>query len=381
LAKRVSPSNIMERKFLITSIFITLGAIAFLSGYLLMPEGGQEQQAHLTFSSENLDGRTGLLTNRFRNKVEINVPESKAPNTLPLSSREFISFVQPFSDSKKIVAMTIKGEIVEIDMAYLIEKVIPAHQVDIMETVFSPAGNAVIFSFYSTVNDKKWVYHNLKTGGSSEIAGDLKSAAFSPDGIQAVYLINNEDGGELLVAKDGKIIKRALKTRLGATLVTWPLDDFISIVSYDKSGYGDLFTLKKDGGFNKVLSYQYDLNAKWSPTDEKIIFSAKNDMGPTQLFYKDIKNSGAVTILDANTNVSKCVWVDKENVICGITDKTQIRDEFYKINLTDGSKILIATPDINLLVKELSLSRSGDALFVLNDIDDKLYTLELAVRY
>ena len=95
-------------------------------------------------------------------------------------------------------------------------------------------------------------------------------------------------------------------------------------------------------------------------------------------FYKDIKNNSTIAALEVSTNASKCVRVDEESVVCGITDKTQIKDEFYKINLTDGSKTLVATPDINLLVRELSLSRSGDVLFVLNDIDGKLYSLEIS---
>jgi len=362
----------MERKILLTSIFITLGVVAFLSGYLLMP---QINQRPTTNDQRLLTAQGGSFLERF-NTDNIVISDS-TPSILPLSSRRFISFVQPFSDSKKIVAVATNGEIVEIDTANLIEKVLPTGQASIVEAVLSQTSNAVIYSFYDSKNNGNWIYYNLKTGEPTEIENELKSAAFSPDGSQAVYLISNTDGGELLVAKDGKIIKRALKTRIGAATVAWPSENLISIVSYDKDGYGDLFTLKDSGVLNKVLSYQYDLNVKWSPAGEKIIFSGKDDTGHTQLFYKDIKNSEAITVLDVATNASKCVWADEENVVCGITDKTQIRDEFYKINLTDGSKTLVATPDINLLVKELSLSRSGDALFVLNDIDEKLYVLKL----
>jgi len=360
----------MERKFLLTSIFVTLGAIAFLSGYLLMPQTRQN------FANQNLDGQAGFLTDRFSNKVEVGSSEDKIPNTLPLSSRKFTTFIQPFSDSKKIVAITNTGDIIEIDTTNLTEKILYNSQAGIIEAMLSPAGNSVIYSFYNAQNNRKWVYHNLKTGELSEIESNLKSATFSPQGDQAAYLIVNDEGGEILISKNGKVIKRALKTRIGIATISWPSNDFISIISYDKGGYGDLFTLKENGVLNKVLSYQYDLNVKWLSESEKIIFSAKDDTGSTQLFYKDIKNNSTIAALEVSTNASKCVWADEENVVCGITDKTQIKDEFYKVNITDGSKTLVATPNINLLVRELSLSRSGGTIFVLNDIDNKLYVLK-----
>ena len=395
----------MERKILLTSIFITLGAVAFLSGYLLIPKTNQQF----------LTTQVGSLIDRFNNKVEVGVPESKIPDTLLLSGRRFISFVQPFTDSKKILAITVDGDIVEINTTDLTEKILYTGQTDMAGGVFSPTGNSVVYSYYDEANNEKWIYRNLETGESIEIEGELKSAAFSPDGSQTVYLISNTDGRELVIAKNGETIKRVLKTRFSVALVTWPgsinsknsfatkesreepefslpswpLEGFVSIISYDKNGYGDLFTLK-EGGLNKVLSYQYDLNAKWSPAGKNIIFSARDntasDIDPvsreslseTRLFYKDIQNSKTIPILGVNTYASKCVWADEESVVCGITDKTQIKDEFYKVNITDGTKTLVAAPNTNLLTKELVLNRSGDTLFVLSDIDGKIYAIKIS---
>ena len=159
----------MERKFLIISIFITTGAIAFLSGYLLMPEGGLKKQA-------------GLITERFNSKVEVNSSENKTSGTVLLNSRKFITFVNPFSNFKKIVAVANNSDIVEIDTANLTEKVVYTGQTSIAEAVLSPTGDSIIYSFYDTANTKKWVYLNLKSRESVEIEGNLKSAVFSPQG-------------------------------------------------------------------------------------------------------------------------------------------------------------------------------------------------------
>lgn len=381
----------MERKFLITSIFTTLGAIAFLSGYLLTP--GLLYRSD-QYSRKDPDNQTGSLVERFNSKIEVGSTEDKVLNTVPLSSRKFLSFVNPFTDSQKIVAIDNSGNIVEIDLATLTEKVVYTGQASIIEAVLSPTGDSVVYSYYDSGNNKKHAYLNFRQGESVPITGDLKSAAFSPRGDQAAYLISRrsssgtDGGGELLISKGGNIVKRALKTRLGAAVVDWP-SDFISFISYDKNGSGDLFVLKEDNSLNKVLAYQYGLSVKWSPSGEKLVFSTKNsnnsDIDPAsheslsanRLFYQDIKNSHTAADLEINTDASKCVWSSEEEIICGVKNQTQVKDEFYKIGLNDKTKALVAIPSTNLLTKELILNHSGDALFVLNDIDNRLYVLQL----
>jgi len=354
----------MERKVLLTSIFITLGATAFLSGYLLMPEWHSKNQ-------------TGSLVERFNNNIEIEVPEDRAPKTLPVSSRKFISFVNPYSNSKKIVGVDKNASIIELDTDDLRETVLATlKHGSLSEGFLSPDGNSLIYSFYDTKNDKKYFYFNFKKGGSVEMDSNTRSLAFSPNGDQVALLTNNGSEGELLILKKTNVIKKVMKTRFNNALINWP-SDFLSIVSYDKNGYGDLFILKEGGGFNKIISYQRDLNVKWSPSAKKIIFSAKDETNSDHLFYKDIKSKDTVT-LEISTNTSKCIWVNEESIICGLKNQAQFKDEFYKINLTDRSKTLVATPSINLLTKELALSRSGDYIFVLNDIDSMLYALKLS---
>lgn len=387
----------MERKFLITSILATLGAVAFLSGYLLMPG---DYTGLTSIVSRGSNDQTGSLIERFNNNIDVKSAEDKVPKTLPLSGRKFFSFVDPFTDSQKIVAVDKDGNIIEIDTATLNEKVIYTGQTNIVEALLSPAGDSVIYSFYDAGNNKKYSYLNfsapkgrdLASGGrkgeSVPIAGGVKSAAFSPRGDQSAYLISRRsssgnDEGELLISKSGNITKRTLKTRLGAAVVSWPAD-FISIISYDKDGYGDLFVLKESGELNKILSYQYDLTVKWSPSGEKFLFSTKDDPsygGQTttneRLFYKDTKNNKPPAPLDISAGASKCVWGDEEEVICGVKNQAKVRDEFYRVNLTNGIKKLVATPSVNLLTKELALSRRENTLFVLNDIDGKIYALKL----
>jgi Tol biopolymer transport system component len=351
-----------KRKILLISILITLGAIAFLSGYLLMPEVTEHQ--------------TGLLIQRF-NKKEPAIVNNDTLLTTPVSSRKILSFTGP-SLAGKITAIDKDGNIFEIDTHTLREATVSAlkHK-EISEVFLSPGGNSIVYSFYEAGNSKKHLYLDIKTSESIEINGEVRSVAFSPDSSQAAYLINNDSGGEILIYKGIDAISQTLKTRIGAATINWPSEDFLSIISYNKSGYGDLFILKSGGILNKIISYQYDLNAKWSSSAEKILFSTKDSGGSDHLFYKDIENNEPVVALNVSANASKCIWVDGENVICGITDQIQLKDEFYQINTTDGSKILVSKPSINLLTKKLSLFPSKNTLFVLNDIDDKLYALTM----
>lgn len=354
----------MERKVLMNSIFITLGAVAFLSGYLLMPR-------------ESSDNQTGSLIDRF-NGTEVNSSENETPKILPVSNGKILSFINPLSNSRKIIAGDKNGNIIELDTADLGETVIAnlKHN-NISEILLSPNGDSAVYSFYDAKNNKKNFYLNFKKNEEVEISGNLKSAAFSPDGSQTAYLINTGDGGELLIAKGTNTIKRALKTRLNNATVSWPAD-FISLTSRDGSGYGDLFLLKDDGSLDKIISYQKDLKVKWSPSAEKLVFSAKDEGNSDHLFYKNTRNNSEIVDLDINTNVSKCVWSqDDTHIICGLAGQSSLQDEFYKINTADGLKTAVAASNVNLIVKEIALSRSEEFLYILNGLDEKLYFLKL----
>lgn len=354
----------MERKLIITLIFVTLGAIAFLGSYLLVPRFDLNQQ-------------TGKFLEKFNNNIEVELTKHSTANIIPLSSRKFISFINPLTDSQKIIAIDNSGKIIEIDLTIPNEKIIYNSQTIINEVVLSPAGDSLIYSYYDSNNNRKHTYFNFKKNISSDINGRLRAATFSPHGVQQAYILNQSDSGEILIAKGANIIKQVLKTRLEATAIDWPSEEFLSILAYDRDGYGDLFTLKEGKLLNQILSYQNDLEIKWSPSGEKMVFSNKNGGNIYDLFYRDLKNNGVITSLNTNTNASKCIWINEEEILCGVKNQSQAKDEFYKIILADGSKTLLAKPSIYLLTKELALSRSGDVLFVLNDIDNKLYALKL----
>ena len=350
-----------ERKFLIASIFITLGVIAVVSGYLLM-------------SGDNSSRQTGALIERFTAKsVEIN----NTPLIVPLSPRKLVSFVNPFSDSEKIVAMDQNSNIIEINTKAKTEKIlVNGEQKNMTDIQLSPKGDSVIYTLNGANNNKKYFYLDLKTGESLEIPGELKSAAFSPDDGRTAYLLNNKDGGEVLVSKGAKVVKQVIKTRLVAAMIDYP-SDFMSLVSYDAKGYGDLFILKESGILNKIISYRPDLAVKWSPSGVKIIFSSKGGSDSDQLFYRSAAANEPDISLDVSVNASKCLWLNEDDVLCGIRNVSSFRDEFYKINTADGSKTLLLTPSINLFIKEMAVNRQGDTLFVLNDLDNKLYALKI----
>lgn len=355
----------MERRFLITSIFITLGTIAFVSGYLLTSPGGYRFQ-------------TGAFIERFDNNIEVNSVIDNFKNTTLVSNRKFVSFINPFTDSKKLIAVDNNSNVVEIDTFDLTEKILAnLNKNSVSGVVLSPAGDSVVYSFYDRGGSKKHAYVNFKKNNTAEITGELKSAAFSPEGSQQTYLINKEGEGELLVAKGVNIIKRIIKTRLGNAMIDWPSEDFISMVSYDKDNYGDLFVLNKNGSLTKTVSRQRDLNVKWSLSGKKLVFSTRDGGDFDNLFYKNIGGSSQNVALDIEARAQKCVWTSEEEIICGITNQVQLKDEFYKINLAEKSKVLITTPSTNMLVKEVAISQSGEYLFILNSLDNKLYSLKL----
>lgn len=367
-----------KRKILISVIFLTLGCIAFLSGYLLV------------FMNQGIKGQTGSLIQRFNNNHDKPAINSNNALITPINSRNIITFSGP-SLSGIITAIDEEGNIIEIDTSTLREATISTlNKKELSEVILSPRGDSVFYSFYES-DSKKNLYLKIKTNESGEINGEVRSVAFSPDSSQTAYLINEEGESKILIYKETVNIGQKLKTRINAATILWPSEDFISILTYNKNGYGDLFTLKNNSSLNKIISYQYNLAVRWSSSAEKIVFSAKGKDNLDHLFYKNIKNNESFVNLNTETNASKCVWEDEENIICGITDKIQLKDNFYRINIGDGSKELISEPNINLFAKKISLPvrqaglhvgqvglpHSGDRIFVLNSIDNKLYALTM----
>lgn len=360
----------MERNFLIVSIFITLGAIAFLSGYLfLMPNSSFDK-----LSASNSGDQSSNFLQRFDD--DLTATDKPKQNILPLSSREVISFLSYPNDPAKVLMADKDSNIIEVSLSGLREKVIKTFKPEtISDVIFSPKGESLIYSSRDIYGDKKYHYLNLKSGDLLKIVGEVKSANFSPDGQQAVYLSSDGDETDLVSLKDGSSPKKLLKTRISEGVVNWPAD-FVSVKSSDADDYDGLFVLKDGDTLNRVLSDQKNLNIKWSPSGKNLLFSNENN-GSNQLFIKNI-DTGKITDLGFYTEASRCVWLnDETGVICGIKDSSQLKDRIYRINIGDLSKNLIAESNVNLRVGELTINTSGNYLFILNEVDGKLYYFEL----
>lgn len=353
----------MRKNLLLFSIFIIFGVITFLSGYLFLPDQ---------------IGQTGLLVERFNNSsIDI---KNTVPNISTVSSRKILSFTGP-SLAKTMRAVDKDGDVIEINTDSLKETVISNLGSSNMSNVLlSNNGSAAIYSYYNSKNEKKYFYANLKADELIEIKDNIKSAAFPPEGDELAYILTRGDGGEneLVLTKETIILKKLLKTRLEVATIIWPAE-FLSILTNDKDGYGSLFVLEKDGSLNKLISDQSNLSVKWSPSGKKLVYSTKDENNIDKLFYKNIETNKNKDLTTAKA--TNCIWLDDEiNVICGFLNLSLGKYEFYKINIDDGSKTAVATSDVSLIPKEMSISKSGDYLFILNEIDNLLYSLKLKVN-
>lgn len=354
----------MERKVLIASILATFGFCSFLLGYFFI-------------NQKNAPVQTGSLIDRFNANSEIKKAADNPPRILPVSSRKLVAFVVPPSNSQKIVAADKSGVIVEISIQDLRETVVEKLKSrELASILLAPSGNSIFYSSYDG-GGKNYFYLDLKEGEPVEMGKNIKSSVFSSYDDQLLYLSGSGEEEALYVLKN-KAVKKILNTRLNNAALSWP-SKFISLLSYgeDKDGYGDLLILEGEGRLNKIISYQKDLTVKWSPSAQKLLFSAKDSSNAHRLYHQEFGKDKGVD-LKISADASRCAWLaDETSVICGITDDSTFRDKFYKINIADRSINIVAAPSTNLITKEIALDRSGSTIFVLNEIDSKLYSLKI----
>ena len=180
-------------------------------------------------------------------------------------------------------------------------------------------------------------------------------------------------------------------------VLTWPAASKISLHSQISGlSQGFLFTLNPaTGNFEKILSDTYGLNAKWSPTGDRILYSKTDANGKNPGLYlarsdgQENKNINLAGLAD------KCVWSkDGVTIFCALPQKMTtnavwpddyykglvvLEDDFYKIDLSASTKTKIAgsSTETGYDAQDLFLSPKEDYLFFVNKKDGLLYSLKL----
>ncbi len=146
---------------------------------------------------------------------------------------------------------------------------------------------------------------------------------------------------------------------------------------------GILLIGKNGENFKQIMAEGLGFEPQWSPSGDRVLYSVFNrssNLGPS-LWVDGGSNEtigAAKNYLSINTWAHKCTFVDNDEAICAVPnpDKllpgigfapnlaTDTDDTIYKINIKTGLQTIVAKPNGNLTIDQLSVSKDGGTLFM-----------------
>lgn len=357
------------------SSFLAIAIIgtAFLAGYILV---GRE-------ISTDPKTKTGTILEKFDDQRQATSGQQQATTAeikpIVVTDRKVDSFVNSLNKNWVLYTEKGTGNVFEKNLENQTEETISGPNLTgFLSSTWSPNKKEII-NLLSSPSGLKLKYLNLETGKTSDFSSHVNSVAFSPDGNYVAYFYFDKtasasESGRIFISQpNGLYPKKILNTRLENLTLSWPLPDKLAF----KTGSSEMFLLSTDGGLTKLLEQKPNLEETWSKSGRKLLFSSLADPanGQSWLQLKDIELRSEQN-LNIEGRASKCVWsLDDVHVFCALSTSPLI-DEIYKINSSDGSKKLVAEPEMP--IKSLLLTPSEDTLLFINTSDEKLYSIKIA---
>ncbi len=353
----------MNQKFLIILIVLTLSVAAFLSGYLISQNGFTKQSA-------NLSG--GSILNRFdENQTQKN---SSLGDPFALSRDAVLSPTLSKEKDSVVYYDRKDGKVFQISPRDLQEKLLSATLLpNLIKTVWSPTKKEVVSVFYDN-NGERFKYYNYQTRKAVDLGPLVRSAVFSPDGSHLTYFRSQGQNGTIYISSpDGDSPKKIFETRITDLELYWPSPENLAFKT--RSGGSDkVYILSTTGELSKVIEEDGQVELLWSSDGNRVLYSVSAN--ETSLWFKDFLSSENKDLV-VSTTASKCSWgIGNDYVVCSVPRSGASGEDIYKIGL-DGTKELLASPQKNIVAKQLMLTVLEEFVIILNNLDGKLYALKI----
>lgn len=228
------------------------------------------------------------------------------------------------------------------------------------------------------------------------LPANILSAAYAPDKNRILYLLPSGQGARTIAADpDNTKQSEVFFSPFQEWEISWPEKNTISYLSRPSAvaaGFLFSYDLQK-GAFNKILGDILGLEAKWSASGQKVLYSAYSESAQRpQLFIYDLKTKQAQD-LQTQTLAAKCVFdrTDEDKIYCGIDPAlpqalwpdewlrgvTATLDIIWEINLETGEKkILNADQAFN--ISRIDISADDQFLYFVDKNNNSLWSLRLA---
>lgn len=225
------------------------------------------------------------------------------------------------------------------------------------------------------------------------LPAEVISADYSPDRNRIFYIIR---AGDTLVGiaanPDNTNQTEVLRLPYTDFNVEWPTPREISFL-LKPTGIADGFLYRYNidsQSFDRILGEIPGLDVRWSEDGSKLVYSSFNTQtGKPRLYLYDVKK-GMPTDLSVETLAQKCIWLNKDDVLCAIPNsiekglypddwfkgKVQFNDIIARIYTAKNEKTVIKNlPLIDVKLLEVSLDKKY--LYIKNKKDGALWSLQL----
>jgi len=270
------------------------------------------------------------------------------------------------------------------------------HQVD--KIFWSPDKNKAILKYPDGSN----IIYDFSTNRQITLPAHWKDFDFSPDGSKIVMkslgldpnnrwlAISNIDGSNAQRIED-------LGQNDETVYPAWsPNNQIIAMYTegLDLDRQEVFFIGLHNENFKSTIIDGRGFEPKWSPSGDKLlysVYSSKNNLKPMLWLVNasgDNIGSGR-TSLNVETWADKCVFANQLDLYCAVPQKLEdgaglfpemaknTKDNLYKIDLQTGLKKLIAIPDGNFSMSDMTISENGYYLYFTDQTTKTLHQIKL----
>ncbi len=251
-----------------------------------------------------------------------------------------------------------------------------------------PDGSNIVYDFNTNRQvtlPKHWEDFDFSTDSNQLVS---KSIGTDPDNRWLV--VSNSDGSkaqalEFIGENADKVISSWSPNNQTVAMYTKGVD-------FNRQ---ELYFVGMNGeNFKSITVEGRGVQTEWSDKGDKLLYSAYNntsDLKP-KLWITNAQGDNIGTNrkdLEINTWASKCTFANNQEIYCAVpdslergsglfpemADKTQ--DSLYRINLTTGTKQLIAVPDGKYNISNLVVSDDQKNIFFTDKTTEKIYKVDL----
>lgn len=268
---------------------------------------------------------------------------------------------------------------------------------DVSAVTWAPSKDKAILEY----PDNSKILYNFTTKKQTTFPSHWQDFSFSPqsDEIIAKSIALDPDNRFLVAAsEDGSQVRNVEEIGTNNTVQTdWSPNNQI-IATYNKSldfNRQEVFFIGLNGeNFKSTTVEGRGLTYEWSKTGDRLLYSvynANSDMKPL-LWIVDAQGENINKnrqSLELNTWADKCTFASNTEIYCAVpvnleTGAGLVRaladdnsDEIYKIDLTNGTKKLIATPEGNYNINTLMVNDNQSQLTFSDKNSGQLYKIKL----